>query len=70
MTYSESRLSEFERSIAEIMTRGVQRAESMPSLSLGGIDPAAFENLQRQVALLMERNAQLEELAKAPKRRL
>jgi hypothetical protein len=70
MTYSESRLSEFERGIAELLSKGVPRI-SPPAMSLGGIDPAAFERLQQQVAALMERNAQLEEVAaKGFKRRL
>src|SRR5258705_4638208 len=43
MTYSESRLSEFERGIAELLSKGVPRVT--PSLSLGGVDPASFEQL-------------------------
>jgi len=61
MTYSESRLSEFERNIAELMAKGVPKASGpMPSLSLSGVDPAAFERMQQQIATLMEQNAKLE----------
>jgi hypothetical protein len=67
MTYSESRLSDFERQIAELMAKGVPKM-SAPALSLSGVDPADFERLQQQVATLMERNAELEKAI--PKRRL
>jgi hypothetical protein len=69
MTYSESRLSEFERSIAEIMAKNGASPISPPSLSRGGVDPAAFERMQQQLATLMEANAKLEE-SLAVKRRL
>jgi hypothetical protein len=70
MTYSESRLSEFERGIAELLSKGVPKLSSTPqATSLSGIDPEAFERLQQQVATLMERNAELEKAAK-PTRRL
>jgi hypothetical protein len=70
MTYSESRLSEFERGIAELLSKGVPRVSppQAESMSLGGVDPVAFDRLQRQVAALMERNAELERIA--PKRRM
>jgi hypothetical protein len=70
MTYSESRLSEFERGIAELLSKGVPKLTPTPqTTSLSGIDPEAFERLQQQVATLMERNAELEKAAK-PARRL
>jgi hypothetical protein len=59
MTYSQSVLSEFEQRLAEVMTKGMPKY-SGPSVSAKGIDPAAFERLQQQVAELMERNTQLE----------
>ena len=64
--------SEFEQKLAALMTSGVSKMPvSTPSMSLGGVDPAAFERLQQQVATLMERNAQLEEAAtKGLKRRM
>jgi hypothetical protein len=71
MTYSESRLSEFERGIAELLAKGVPRMSPGPkTTSLSGIDPEAFERLQQQVATLMERNAELEKAAGKPTRRL
>jgi hypothetical protein len=73
MTYSESRLSEFERGIAELLAKGVPKMSSapMPSMSLSGIDPEAFERMQQQIATLMEANAKLQSaLEQAPKRRL
>lgn len=72
MTYSESRLSEFERNIAELMAKGMPKASGpMPSLSLSGVNPEAFEKMQQQIALLMEQNAKLQNaLETAPKRRL
>jgi hypothetical protein len=72
MTYSESRLSEFEREIAQIMAKSAgEKPTAPPNLSLGGVSPADFEKLQQQVAMLMDRNAQLEAtLASAPKRRV
>jgi hypothetical protein len=73
MTYSESRLSEFERGIAELLAKGVPKMSPapMPSMSLSGIDPVAFEKMQQQLATLMEQNAQLQKaLVEAPKRRL
>ena len=64
MTYSESRLSEFERGIAELLAKGVPKMTHSPqTVSLSGIDPEAFEKLQQQVATLMERNAELEKVA-------
>jgi hypothetical protein len=67
MTYSESRLSEFERSIAELVAKGVPKVSGpMPALSMSGIDPEAFERLQQQVATLMERNAELEKATSKP----
>lgn len=70
MTYSESRLSEFEREIAGILAGKVEEKRAAPSLSLGGVSQADFEKLQQQVAMLMERNMQLEEAAKKSARRL
>lgn len=72
MTYSESRLSEFERGIAELLAKGMPNAKGpLPSLSLSGVDAAAFEQMQQQIATLMEKNAKLEEsLAAKPARRL
>jgi len=71
MTYSESRLSEFERGIAELLAKGVPKVSHTPAaVSLSGIDPEAFERLQQQVATLMERNAQLEAAATTVRRRL
>jgi hypothetical protein len=73
MTYSESRLSEFERGIAELLAKGVPKMSSkpMPALSLSGVDPEAFERMQQQIATLMEQNAKLEKaLSEAPRRRL
>jgi len=62
MTYSESRLSEFEREIANIMAKQANESvpKKAPSLSLGGVSTADFERLQAQVAELMARNAELE----------
>jgi hypothetical protein len=72
MTYSESRLSEFERNIAELMAKGVPKVSSpMPAMSLSGVDPEAIEKMQAQIATLMEANAKLEKaLGEAPKRRV
>jgi hypothetical protein len=72
MTYSESRLSEFERGIAELLAKGVPKASGpMPALSLSGVDPEAFERMQAQIATLMEANAKLEAaLSAKPGRRL
>ena len=73
MTYSESRLSEFERGIAELLAKGVPKMSSapMPNLSLSGINPEAFERMQQQIATLMEANAKLEKaLSEAPRRRI
>jgi hypothetical protein len=72
MTYSESRLSEFEREIASILAGKVEDKRKAPNLSLGGVSEADFEKLQQQVAMLMERNAQLEEAItkSGPKRRV
>jgi hypothetical protein len=70
MTYSQSVLSEFERSIAEIVAKQMPHGPA-PALSLGGVSPGDFAKLQAQVATLMERNAQLEEaMVKKPARRL
>lgn len=60
MTYSESRLSEFERAIATMVANNMPEQKAPPNLSLGAISNADFEKLQQQVAMLMERNAQLE----------
>lgn len=72
MTYSESRLSEFERGIAELLAKGVPAMTSKPqTTSLSGINPEAFEKMQQQIATLMERNAELEKVASSkPARRL
>ena len=71
MTYSESRLSEFERGIAELLAKGVPKVSHTPAaVSLSGFYPEAFERLQQQVATLMERNAQLEAAATTVRRRL
>lgn len=70
MTYSESRLSEFEREIASILAGKVQENRKAPNLSLSGVSVEDFEKLQQQVAMLMERNMQLEEAAKKSARRL
>lgn len=72
MTYSESRLSEFERAIAEHTAKSMAAAPSLPpNLSLSGIDPAAFEKMQQQLATLMEHNAKLEKaLSEKPARRI
>lgn len=71
MTYSESRLSEFERGIAELLAKGIPKMSHAPqTTSLSGIDPEAFEKLQQQVATLMERNAQLEKAVAKPVRRV
>jgi hypothetical protein len=72
MTYSESRLSEFERGIAELLAKGVPKVSTpLPALSLSGVDAAAFEQMQQQIATLMEANAKLEKaISEAPKRRL
>lgn len=61
MTYSESRLSEFEREIAMAIAGKMEANRPAPNLSLGGVSEADFAKLQEQVATLMERNAQLEE---------
>lgn len=68
MTYSESRLSEFERAIAEHTAKSM--AAAPPALSLSGVDPAAFERMQQQLASLIEQNAKLQAAIDAPKRRL
>lgn len=69
MTYSESRLSEFEREIAVLLASKVQENRKVPNLSLGGVSQEDFERLQAQVATLMERNAQLEEAVSKPETR-
>jgi hypothetical protein len=64
MTYSQSVLSEFEQNLARLVEKA--QKTSVPSVSVKGIDPAAFEKLQQQVAMLAERNTELEEaVAKA-----
>jgi hypothetical protein len=69
MTYSESRLSEFERSIAEFMAnKGVEQMKTMPNVSAKGIDPKKFEELQVQVAELMSVNAVLQAEAQLGKK--
>lgn len=68
MTYSQSRLSEFEREIATLLAGKVEEKRQPPNLSLGGVSMADFEKLQQQVAMLMERNAQLEAAAKPMRR--
>jgi hypothetical protein len=60
MTYSQSVLSEFEQKLAELMTQGLPKYSGQ-SVSTKGVDQAAFERLQQQVAQLVERNTQLEE---------
>lgn len=72
MTYSESRLSEFERGIAELLAKGMPNAKGpLPALSLSGVDPKAFEQMQAQITTLMEQNAKLEKaLTEKPTRRL
>jgi hypothetical protein len=75
MTYSESRLSEFERAIAQIVAdKGVAQMKEMPNVSTKGIDPKKFEELQAQVAELMSVNAVLQAEAalakKTPARRV
>jgi hypothetical protein len=72
MTYSESRLSEFERGIAEILAKEASKpSRPIQSMSLSGIDPEAFEKMQQQIATLMEANAKLQKaLSEAPRRRL
>jgi hypothetical protein len=62
MNYSQSVLSDFERQLAQLLAGAQQQAKAAPqSMSLGGVSQEAFDKLQQQVALLMERNAQLEE---------
>jgi hypothetical protein len=72
MTYSQSVLSTFERQIAELVAQGIPKVSGpMPAMSLSGVDSAAFEKMQQQIATLMEQNAKLEKaLMEAPKRRL
>lgn len=60
MTYSESRLSEFEREIAQILAGKMEEKRPAPNLSLGGVSAEDFEKLQQQVAMLIERNKELE----------
>lgn len=61
MTYSESRLSEFEREIAMLVAGKVEDKRTAPNLSLGGVSMEQFEKLQEQVAKLMDQNAKLQE---------
>lgn len=63
MTYSESRLSEFEREIAMAIAGRVDDKRTTPNLSLGGVSITDFERLQGQVAALMEQNASLQAAA-------
>jgi hypothetical protein len=61
MTYSESRLSDFEREIAQLMaTKMVQSDKPLPNVSIKGVDPKKFEELQEQVKQLMDLNAVLQ----------
>jgi FtsZ-interacting cell division protein YlmF len=61
MTYSESRLSDFEREIAQLMaTKMVQADKPFPNVSIKGVDPKKFEELQEQVKQLMDLNAVLQ----------
>jgi len=60
MNYSQSVLSEFERQIAGLLAGAVQRASPPQSVSLGGVSQEAFNNLQSQVAQLIEQNAKLQ----------
>lgn len=57
MTYSESRLSEFERALAETLA-GVKA--QVPSVSTSGVSAKQFNELQAQVQQLMEQNARLQ----------
>ena len=63
MNYSQSVLSDFERRMAELLANmpNLVKPQAPPSMSLGAISVQDFEKLQKQVATLMERNAQLEE---------
>jgi hypothetical protein len=61
MTYSESRLSDFERAIAELLAdKGVQKMEKIPNISANGVDPKKFAELQEKVKDLMDMNAILQ----------
>ena len=62
MNYSQSVLSDFERQLAQLLA-GVQQAvkPAPQAVSLSGVSQEAFEKLQSQVAMLAERNAQLED---------
>lgn len=61
MTYSESRLSDFEREIAQIMAgQMLKHDKPLPNVSLQGIDPKKFDELQAQVIELMHQNARLQ----------
>src|SRR5262245_29899157 len=62
MNYSQSVLSDFERQLAQALAGIAQQVKPAPqAVSLGGVSQEAFEKLQSQVSMLMERNAQLEE---------
>ncbi|MDE2106425.1 MAG: hypothetical protein KGL39_54925 [Patescibacteria group bacterium] len=65
VVYADALTQKFERMIIEITNK---IAPSAPALSGAGIDPDAFAELQKQVAALIEKNAQLENAA-ADKRR-
>ena len=69
MTYSESRLSDFEREIAQIMAGQMMKKDvPLPNVSLQGVDPKKFDELQRQVEALMSQNAKLQaQILESPK---
>jgi len=68
MNYSQSVLSDFERQLAQLLTK--QQPEKPANLSLGGVSMEDFGRLQEQVATLMEQNAKLSEQLAKPNRRL
>ena len=61
MTYSESRLSDFEREIAQLWATQMAKSDKpLPNVSLQGVDPKKFEALNEQVKALMEQNAKMQ----------
>jgi hypothetical protein len=65
MTYSQSILSEFEQKLVAGLANAQQ---SLPNVSVKGVDPADFAKLQEQVAALMNENMKLKEQASVRRR--
>ena len=66
--YSQSLISAFQRQIDEIIA--LKPPTPANPIPVAGVDPAAFAELQEQVAALMAKNAELQAAAEKPARRV